>query len=307
MLPLKTYINKPHIILEALRYRIFNIYRIFEPYMSDKSFLEFIFPQFLGKKLNLDKPKTFNEKLQWLKLYNRKSLYTLLVDKHSVKGYIASIIGDNYVIPTIGIYNNFDEIDFDKLPNQFVLKTTHGGGGNGVVICRAKDNFDKKKAKKIISKNLKEDIYRFYKEWPYKDVPRKIIAEPYLTDLNGELKDYKFFCFNGIPKFLKVDFDRFIEHHANYYMLNWERLPFGESICPPDPTHQIEKPKNLATMIHIAQELSKNLPFVRVDLYNLDGKILFGELTFFPASGFGKFEPYNWDEKIGNLLDLPIK
>lgn len=164
MLPLKTYINKPHIILEALRYRIFNIYRIFEPYMSDKSFLEFIFPQFLGKKLNLDKPKTFNEKLQWLKLYNRKSLYTLLVDKHSVKGYIASIIGDNYVIPTIGIYNNFDEIDFDKLPNQFVLKTTHGGGGNGVVICRAKDNFDKKKAKKIISKNLKEDIYRFYKE-----------------------------------------------------------------------------------------------------------------------------------------------
>lgn len=306
MLPIKKYIMKPALIHMALKNRWLRMYRLIEPIMSDEEFLKIIFPQYIGRKLNIVRPKTFNEKLQWLKLHDRNPEHTILVDKFAVKEFIADTIGEQYVIPTLGIYQSFDDINFEDLPDCFVLKTTHGGGGNGVVICKDKKKFDKHRADKTLSRNLKDDISRFYKEWPYKNVPRRIIVEPYITDNSGDLKDYKFFCFNGVPKFLKVDFGRFKEHHANYYDLDWNLLPFGEVVCPPDFSHKETQPDNFDKMVENAQKLSSGHYFVRVDLYNVDGRILFGELTFFPASGFGKFMPQEWDEKIGAFLHLPV-
>ena len=274
----------------------------------DKLFLKLKFRLMMGEKLDLNCPKTFNQKLQWLKLYNRKPEYTTMVDKYAVKEYVANIIGEEYIIPTLGIWNSTDEIDWDALPNQFVLKTTHGGGGGGVVICKDKGTFDIEKAKQKLQISLKSDIYINFREWPYKNVPKRIIAEQYMTDeSNVELKDYKFFCFNGKVRCFKVDFDRFIGHKANYYNRNAELLPFGEESCMPDFNRQFEKPINFNKMLSLAEKLANGVPFVRIDLYNINGRIYFGEITFFPAAGMGKFEPREWDVKLGNYLELPVK
>jgi len=405
----------------------------------------------MGVKLDLKNPKTFTEKIQWLKLNNRKPEYTTMVDKYAVKKYVADKIGDKYIIPTLGVWNTFGEIDFDSLPGQFVLKTTHGGGSSGVVICRDKSSFDIKEAKQKLDRSLKTNNYWTYREWPYKNVPRRIIAEKFLeipdkTDLtdykfycfdgepryiqviqdrntketidffdtewqhqeftglnpvgltpgvpnaetsivcpdnlddmldiarklskgipfvrvdlyqtvegvyygeitfypasglgcftpdewnghlgdlikipknggnyliynnnctiikvDGQLKDFKFFCFNGEPKFLKVDFDRFTNHHANYYDMEWNLLPFGEADFPPDENHIEVCPPNFDAMVDIAKKLSTGHKFLRVDLYNIGGKIFFGELTFFPASGLGKFTTEKSDSLIGGFLVL---
>ncbi len=272
---------------------------------SDKKFLQIKFRLEMGQKLNLDNPKTFNEKLQWLKLYNRKPEYTTMVDKYAVKEYVANIIGKEHIIPTLGIWNSVDEIDWDTLPNQFVLKTTHGGGGGGVVICKDKATFDKRKARKTLQKSLDNDIYWNYREWPYKDVPKRIIAEKFMIDESGtELKDYKFFCFNGNVKCFKIDFDRFTGHKANYYSKKAELLPFGEECCMPDFNRHFEIPKNFEKMLSLAENLSQNIPFIRIDFYNCDGKIFFGEMTFFPAAGMGKFVPEEWDYNLGEWLKL---
>lgn len=272
---------------------------------SDKRFLQIKFRLEMGKKLDLDNPKTFNEKLQWLKLYNRKPEYTTMVDKYAVKDYVANIIGKEHIIPTLGVWNSVDEIDWEALPNQFVLKTTHGGGGGGVVICKDKATFDKNKARKTLQKSLDSDIYWNYREWPYKDVPKRIIAEKYMIDESGyELKDYKFFCFNGKVECFKVDFDRFTSHKANYYDRNAMLLPFWETAYPADHSKIFDKPKNFNKMIEYAEILSKDIPFVRIDFYNINGKIYFGEITFFPAAGMGKFEPEEWDYTLGNNLKL---
>lgn len=276
----------------------------FLTFLPDRLYLSLRYRFHMGKWIEWDNPKSFNEKLQWLKVYNRKSEYTTMVDKFSVKEFVSSIIGKDYIIPTLGVWNNFDEIDFDSLPDKFVLKTTHGGGGGGVVICKDKVKFDLDIARRKINSSLEGDIYKLLKEWPYKNVPKRIIAEKYIGDDNAELKDYKFFCFNGIPKFLKVDFGRFVEHHANYYDTDWNLLPFGENDCPPVSSHLEVKPENFDKMLEIAARLSKGHPFLRVDLYNQNGKIFFGELTFFPASGFGKFTPIDWDYKLGEMIKL---
>lgn len=270
---------------------------------SDKLFLEFKYRLVMGQKLNLKTPITFNEKLQWLKLYNRRPEYTMMVDKNAVKQYVGDKIGEQYIISTIGVWDTVEDIDWNDLPNQFVLKTTHGGGGCGVVICKDKSLFDKEKAKHKLQESLNSDIYINYREWPYKDVPKRIIAEQFLSDESGdELKDYKFFCFNGKVRCFKVDFDRFIEHKANYYDRDANLLPFGEVCFMPDFNRIFEKPKNYDKMIEIAETLSQGIPFVRVDLYNADGRIYFGEMTFFPAAGMGKFEPEEWDSKLGEWL-----
>ena len=274
----------------------------------DKLFLEIKFRLMMGQKLDLNTPKTFNEKLQWLKLYNRRSEYTTMVDKYAVKQYVSDKIGEQYIIPTLGVWNSVDDIDWDILPKQFVLKTTHGGGGGGVVICKDKTTFDKESVKIRLQKSLDCDIYLNFREWPYKDVPKRIIAEQYMTDESTvELKDYKFFCFNGSVRCFKVDFDRFISHKANYYSREAELLPFGEVCCMPDFTRIFEKPKNFDKMIEIVESLAKGIPFVRIDLYNSNGNIYFGEITFFPAGGMGKFAPDEWDEKLGELLILSNK
>lgn len=274
-------------------------------FWPDKLYIQLRFYFEMGQKLNLKNPKTFNEKLQWLKLYNRKPEYTTMVDKYAVKMYVANIIGEEHIIPTLGVWNSIDEIDWDTLPNQFVLKTTHGGGGSGIVICKNKETFDYNGAYRKIKHSLSRDIYISDREWPYKDVPKRIIAEKYIVDDAGlELKDYKFFCFNGKVECFKVDFDRFKSHKANYYDRNANLLPFWEVICPADHSKIFEKPKNFDKMIELAEVLAKGIPFVRIDFYNVNGKIYFGEITFYPAAGIGKFEPSEWDEKLGEKLIL---
>ena len=259
--------------------------------------------------MHLQKPQTFQEKIQWFKLNYRCSKYTQMVDKIAVKEYVASVIGKEYINSTIGCWDNWGQIDFSKLPEQFVIKTSHGGGNCGVVICKDKKMFDKMKAKLVIEKSLKEDIYCKYKEWPYKDVPRRIFAEPFLVDsTNEELVDYKFFCFGGKPLFCQVIRNRNICETIDFYDMNWQLQEFvGLNPKVKNGKTPVPKPIHFEEMVEICCKLSKNLPFVRVDLYNIQGKIFFGELTFFPASGFGRFEPEIWNFKLGSLLQIPTK
>ncbi len=272
---------------------------------SDKRFLQIKFRLEMGQKLDLDNPKTFNEKLQWLKLYNRKSEYTTMVDKYAVKDYVANIIGKEHIIPTLGLWNSVDEIDWDTLPNQFVLKTTHGGGGGGVVICKDKATFDKKKARKTLQKSLDGDIYLNYREWPYKDVPKRIIAEEFMTNNGKDLEDYKIHCFNGEPKFILVCSNRYGKGAMidDFYTPEWELMDVRRPGHPKSKKAS-EAPKLLNQMLELAKILSKDIPFLRVDFYIIQGKIYFGELTFFPASGMSKFEPEEWDYTFGNHLKL---
>lgn len=260
----------------------------------------------LGKKLNLDSPRTFTEKLQWLKLYDHNPIYHKMVDKYEVKKIVAKRIGAQYIIPTLGIWDCFDDIDFEALPNLFVLKTTNGGGSSGVVICIDKSTLDKQAAKDKLERSLSNDIYKSMGEWAYKDVSKRILAEKFIAPIkNGELRDYKFFCFNGKVHFYKVDFNRFVEHHANYYDANSILMPFGETICPPDYNIGVEIPNNISDMMELAEKISKGHAFLRVDFYNVNGIIYFGETTFYPNSVFGEFEPKEWDLVIGKMLELP--
>lgn len=291
-----------HIGLMVLEWPIFRR-------LKDKPYLELKYRIYYGKKLDIENPQTFNEKIQWLKLYDRNPEYTPMVDKADVKDYVAGIIGVDKIIPTYGVWNSTDEIDFSSLPDKFVLKCTHDS--SSVVICHDKSRFDVDKAKERLTHGLTKDFYSAGREWAYKGLKPRIIAEMYMTDSGdntaSELRDYKFFCFNGKVRCLKVDFDRFIKHRANYYDPNGYRLPFEEVVCPADPSREILLPTNLREMITIAEKLASDIPFVRVDLYNVNGHIYFGEMTFYPASGFGFFNPDEWDLKLGQWLDLPSK
>ena len=289
------------------------IFRRLSPFIkNDALYLKVLFFfEMRGKILHLKNPKSFNEKLQWLKIYDYKPEYTKLVDKLAVKNYVESRVGDEYIIPTLAVWDSVEDIDWDSLPNQFVLKTTHGGGGCGVIVCSDKTKFDKIKAKNKLKKSMRTNAGQTYREKPYLNVPRKIIAEKYIADQvisnsenSADLRDYKFFCFNGKVKFFKIDFGRFVEHHANYYSPKGDLLPFGEVACQPDINHVENMPNNLSEMIRLAETLSANYKFLRVDLYNVNGKIFFGELTFYPAAGMGTFIPEEWDEKLGNMLAL---
>lgn len=274
------------------------------PYLRMRYYLE------NGKKLHLSNPVTFQEKIQWLKINRRKPEFTTMVDKYAVKDYVASKIGTEYIIPTLGVWNSFDKIDFNSLPNSFVLKTTHGGGNGGVVICRTKKTFNKDEARKIINASLKECIYNALREWPYKDVPRRIIAEDLITDPSkNDLTDYKIFCFNSVPRYVQVIQDRNTKETIDFFDTDWNHLEFyglnpvyGTEIKT--AVNKIAKPNNLDKMLDIAEILSKGTDFLRVDLYNVNGHIYFGELTFFPASGFGTFTPSEWNIKLGNMIKL---
>lgn len=279
---------------------------IFARIIPDRLFLELLFPLRTGYKLDLNNPKTFNEKLQWLKLYNRMPEYTKMVDKAEVKNYVADIIGKEYIIPTLAVYDSVEDIDFDALPDQFVLKCTHDSGG--IVICKDKSKINQKATIKKLLKCLNRNYYYLNREWPYKNVSSRIIAEQYMEDdvsTSLGLNDYKIFCFNGKVRFFKIDFGRFIEHHANYYDTNLQLLPFGEASCPPIPNVCFQIPSNIYEMFSLAERLSFGIPFVRVDFYDVNGHIYFGEITFFPASGMGNFIPNEWDRKLGNMILLP--
>ena len=267
--------------------------------------LRVLFREVFGYMPDLNNPRTFNEKMQWLKLHDHNPLYHTMVDKYAVKQYVSNLIGSEYIIPSLGVSDSFDNIDFESLPNQFVLKTISGGGGTGVVICRDKSKFDYGDAKYKLESSMKFDIYKKMGEWVYKGIKPRILIERYVDTNGDELLDYKFFCFNGKVKFFKVDFGRFTQHHANYYSKEGDLMPFGESAYLPDPNKQIDMPSNLDKMIRIAEKLSNGLPSLRIDLYNISGKIYFGELTFYPASGFGKIEPSDYDLLWGEMVDLP--
>lgn len=271
--------------------------------IPDKLYLMYAYRKNFGYSLNLKNPKTFSEKLQWLKLYNRKDIYTKMVDKYEVRSYVASIIGEDYLIPLLGVWNKAEDIDFTKLPDTFVLKTTHDSGG--IIICKNKEDLDVERTIAFLTKRLNNNVFDHNREWPYKNVVPKIIAEMYISDRESEsLNDYKFFCFNGKVKCFKIDYGRFTEHHANYYTPNGELLPFGETVYPPLYNHKEEMPDNLSEMLKIAEILSENHPFLRVDLYNVQGKIYFGELTFFPNSGMRTFTSKEWDLKLGEWINL---
>jgi len=274
--------------------------------LPDKQYISLRYKAYCGKKLNLKNPITFNEKLQWLKLNGRKPEYTIMADKYEVRQYVAEKIGEEYLIPIVGVWDKFEDIDFDKIPNQFVLKPNHTSGN--VFICTDKYKVDYKALKKEVDKWMKREYYWVHREWPYKNIKPRIICEKYMVDESGiELKDYKFFCFNGKVKFFKVDFNRFSDHRANYYDLNKKLLYFGEVKCPPDYQRKLELPSNIYDMVILAEQLSRGKPFLRVDFYNISGRIYFGEITFFPASGFGKLEPDEWDYKLGSWIELPNK
>lgn len=274
---------------------------VFYKYMPDTFFLKRLFQQCMGYPLNLHNPATFNEKLNWLKLYNRNPLYTKLVDKYAVKQWVAGKIGEQHIIPTIGVWNKFDKIKFNQLPNQFVLKSTHDSAG--IAICKDFKQFDINAAREKITNSLKRNYYHLCREWPYKNVIPQIIAEKYMEDENNELKDYKFFCFNGVVKFVQIDSNRFSDHHRTFYDCNWNLLPY--KLTYPVQSQPIEKPINYEQMLDFAKTLSKGFPFVRVDMYNIKGQIFFGEMTFFPGAGFENFEPDELNYQIGEWLKLP--
>lgn len=273
-------------------------------FIPSKLYLSLKFYIKMGYFMDFKNPTTFSEKLQYLKLHDRKKQYTDMVDKYAVRNIISESIGEKYLIPLVGgPWNKAEDIDFDSLPNEFVLKCTHDSAS--VIICKNKNQFDKASAVEKLNKCLKYNHYWLGREWPYKNVHPQIIAEKYMVDESGiELKDYKFFCFNGECRFFKVDFDRTICHHANYYDIDGNLLPFGEVACPPVIDKQIILPSNLNEMIKLAELLSAGYLFIRVDFYNISGQIYFGELTFYPASGLGKIEPIEWDKKIGNWINI---
>lgn len=277
--------------------------------LSDEEYLKRKYKAILGRTLNLNEPATFNEKLQWLKLHDRKPIYTTMVDKYAAKQYVAERIGDEYIIPTLGVWDKVDDIDFDALPDQFVLKCTHDSGG--LAICRDKASFDKQKAKEKIERRLKKNYYCSSREWPYKDVKPRIIAEQYMEDESSSagLTDYKFFCFNNEVKMLYVS--QGLEDHAtasiSFYDLNGNEMPFHRKDYK-QIEGKLKLPEDYPEMLDTAQKLANevNALFVRIDLYSIAGKTKFSEITFSPCSGMIPFEPAEWDEKIGEWLKLPI-
>jgi len=277
-------------------------------WMPDEMYLKCIYWFRMKKKLNLNNPTLYSEKMQWLKIYNRKDIFTKLVDKYEVKNIIADTIGKQYIIPTLGVWDSFEEISFDNLPEQFVLKCTHDSGG--LIICRDKKKFDFDHAKGVINKCLKANFYWSSREWPYKNVKPRVIAEQYMEEESGSgeigLTDYKFFCFNGTPKLLYVS--RGLENHStariSFYDLNGKEMYYHRSDYK--PLGSIVLPDQFEKMIEIAKILSERIdtPFIRIDLYSIKNRIYFSEITFFPCSGMIPFEPIGADEELGSMLIL---
>ena len=293
--------------LSKLIIKICTILKI-KNYIPDKIYLFLMYYILVKKRLNINNPNTFNEKLQWLKLNDRKNIYTKMVDKCEAKKYVTDLIGDEYIIPTIGVYNNFNEINFNNLPNQFVIKCTHDSGST--IVCKDKTKFDIKNAKKKISKALKYNYYYSVREWPYKNIKPRIIIESFMDDgVNSQLVDYKLQCFWGKVDNILVCVDRDKETGVKYHYFdtNWKYLKY----CPYPGINEkninISKPKQLDKMIKIAERLSAGIPEVRIDLYIIHGKIYFGEYTFFTNGGFDTTITSDADIILGEKLKLPIK
>ena len=273
-------------------------------FIPDKMFLQIYYFARFKKFINFKNPKTYNEKINWLKLNDRKKIYTSLVDKYDVKEKVAKVIGNEYIIPTLGVWNSFDEIDFDKLPDKFVLKCTHDS--EGVYIVKDKNKLNVKEARQKINEAMKYNFYYIGREWPYKNIKPRIIAEKYMEDhVDGELRDYKFFCFDGKAKLMFIATDRNIgETKFDYYDLDFNHLDIVQHYTNSDK--EIRKPKNFDKMIQLSEKITQyfKLKHARIDFYEVDGELYFGEITFYHFSGLQPFKPNEWDKKIGDLLIL---
>ena len=276
----------------------------FGKYLPDRLYLKLLYEARMGQKLNLKNPVTFDEKLQWLKLYDRKNEYTIWADKYEVRNYVAKKLGERYLIPLLGIWNSTDEINLKDLPEQFVLKCTHDSAS--VCICRNKADFDWNGARNKLRNSLNQNYYKFSREWPYKNILPRIIAEAYMTDESGtELKDYKIYTFGGEPYLIQVDFDRFHNHRRNLYTTKWEYI--DETIeYPKDPNVKIAKPEHLEEMLECSRKLAEGTISLRTDFYSINGKIYFGEITFYQEAGFAHFEHEEYARKLGDQIKLPI-
>lgn len=283
------------------------LYRLAPFIKNDEKFLKMKWKLYMDYPLNLDNPQTFNEKLQWQKLHDRKPEYTQMVDKYEAKRYVAGIIGEEHIIPTIAVYDRAEDIDFNALPNQFVLKCTHDSGG--IVICKDKSKLDKEAARKKLAKGLKTNFYFQNREWPYKGVTPRIIAEQYMVDESGyELKDYKWFCFDGEPKALFIASDRGSkteETKFDFFDMEFNHLPFTNG--HPNAVKKVSRPVGFDEMKELAAKLSKGLMQARIDFYDINGMIYFGEITFFHWSGMKPFVPREWDYKLGSHIKFPQK
>lgn len=291
--------NPRHLLLSLAEHGFFN-------WMPDKLYLKLVFRLRIGQKLRINSPQTFNEKIQWLKLYDRRSEYIGMTDKCLAREYIGNRIGEEYLVPLLGAWDKAEDIDFSKLPEHFVLKCNHDSGS--AVVCRDKKSFSEADAVKALKKKLRKNAFFGGREWQYKNIKRKVIAEKYLEDdANGELTDYKLLCFNGRVKCCLVVTKRFSAEgvHKTFYDRQWNRLPF-ERREPAEKT-DIEKPQNYGKMLEIAEELSKNRTFLRVDFYESEKKLYIGELTLHPGSGFEEFVPREWDDILGGWLKLPTE
>lgn len=300
--------NLPPVILDPLKRAYSDMHYAAMHVVPEEWYLKRQFKKRVGYPLDLKNPRTFNEKLQWLKLHDRNPLYTKMVDKYEAKKYVAGIIGEEYIIPTLGVWSHFDEIDFDQLPEQFVLKCTHDSGS--IVICTNKAIFNQKTAKKKLERGLR---YNYYYaggfEWPYKNVKPRIIAEKYMVDESQtesqiDLTDYKFMCFNGKMKCSFTCNGRNTDKglYVTFYDRGWKKLPFARHY--PSECIAMPKPLNYEKMVDLAEKISTPLKFSRVDFYEINGKIYFGEITFFPGNGMEEFSPETWDKKIGDWLNL---
>lgn len=293
-------LSNPHRMLTSIVYRT----RCLWP---DKIYLKVAFRDQMGYPLDLKNPRTFSEKLQWLKLYNRDPRYTVMVDKVKAKEYVATIIGEEYIIPTLGVWEDPNDIDFGQLPDRFVLKCNHNSG-LGMYICKDKSMLDVEIVREELCKGLRQDYFINNREWPYKNVPRRVFAEAYMEDEYGELRDYKWFCFNGKVKALFIATDRSKGDHAtrfDFFDENFNHLPFTNG--HPNADIMPDKPKMFDKMKELAAKLSMGIPHVRIDFYEVGDKVYFGEMTFFHWSGLMPYDPEEWDEIFGSWINLPVK
>lgn len=276
-------------------------------WVPDSLYLKVLYRVIMGRKLNLKNPKEYNEKLQWLKLNDRKPEYSTMVDKYEVRGYIGDLLGDKYLIPCLGIYDSVDDIDIDALPDKFVLKCTHDSGS--VEICKDKSSFDIEGARHRLSQAMKRNYYATYREWPYKYVKPRIIAEGYLEGDGGDLKDYKVMCFNGEAKIIEVHENRFVEgkvHTQTFYDREWNIVPLTqiETVTVDRPG---ERPRQLDEILRLSELIAKNMYHARIDWYIEGDKIYFGEITFFDGSGFESFSTPEMERMLGDMINLPEK
>lgn len=292
-------INRIWIILRLVKRCIMYV-------LPDKIYLQIQYKDILGKKLNINNPQSFNEKLQWLKLYDRNPIYTRFADKYEVKKVVSERIGEQYIVPTLGIWKEFETIDFEQLPNQFVLKCTHDSGS--AIVVRDKQQFDRENAKKKINHSLRQNYYKLGREWVYKDIEPRIIAEEYIGEIDDteSIIDYKFLCFGGKVKcsFTCTNRGRKGGLRVTFYDREWNKMPFERHY--PSEAIPMPRPGKYEEMVAMAERLSEGICFVRVDFYQVDNKVLFGEMTFYPGDGYEEFTPEEWDYRLGEWIDLEL-